>query len=233
MTGVQTCALPISDSQEALLHYASWLVRTGRTREASDTLRKIGAVPESESLAIMARALMADAEPLRSRAIALELCAAFPDNPQAMDSALGILFSAGHMEDYRRLRVANPNLLPALERAAFWYAVDAVREGDYHAALTALRSHVAEGDDYALWYDMALVQGAMGRARDAAESFSAAASRAMDNRRGADALTRKASMLRRAGLYSEAKDAYGAAIALDPACAAARTGLSSLEAGRP
>ncbi|MBP7263472.1 MAG: hypothetical protein KBB32_04795 [Spirochaetia bacterium] len=210
--------------------YASHLIHEGRLDQARavlDTLRP-GDAPEAARL----YALRAAAEPRLSARYGQELALAFPDNAVAMDTALALAVYAGDWEGYRAVR-DSARKLSGMERDVFWDALDAVMTGDLEGASGILRARHADVPDFWAAYDLGLVELARGLAKQAAEAFSAAASKASDTAQKAEVLARAGSAYGFAGDRVMAKAAYKAAISADPTCVDAIRGLSGLEGTSP
>ncbi|TFG84597.1 MAG: hypothetical protein E4H20_02750 [Spirochaetales bacterium] len=219
------------DVPDAAREYARWLLESDDDTGARHILASL--TEKNASEAGRNASLRALVEPARAPVLAIRLVTDWADSPEAVDTALAMLFSTGAWDDYLRLRSRIAGMNDTLPRSWFWKAADALFKGEPEKAIPLLMAAEVDRDDYSAAYALGLAALSAGRPKDAAAAFRTAASKPVSPSRQALALSRAGDALRFSALPEEALAMYRAALSVDQSCLSARVGMGALDAASP
>lgn len=202
--------------RERVAHYQ----RQGMAVQAMELAAQTGVGDEDSAVADIASYASVYPDTVAPRAMAR--AAAFPDSAAVQETALACLLSVGAWKEFSTTLSAARIELP---RAWFWEAVALALKGEPAAAADLIRSRGSGADRWAAPFDLGLMELAAGRYREAALAFVTAAGEATRPKDRARAYELAGDSWRLAGDRSAGRDAYKAALSVDPNSLSARAGL--------
>lgn len=214
---------------EVLKEMAAYYLRQKNPANASRLLEELPADPEVSS-GIRLGVLM-QTEPEKAIIEAVSLAYQYPESSIVNKNALLTLYSAGAWNEYIE---SEKSRHVELDYDWFWVAARMLLEGDAARAAEIVRSKASgEGSALVSW-NLAVLELSAGRYQAAAEAFVTAANEPWSDSRQSEKYRIESWLMageawHKAGKRDLARDAYRAALSIDPLSRNAKKGLEKIE----